>query len=812
MNCLTHDDFEDFVDEIQRKQQEKVYISDYHVRSTAKLLQLDPNLVHEAMATFGCKFWPQVLSCRSSCIPNLTVPQDTSELSTVMLQCSQNIAPFLSSTRPEWSRWLNRIHSHSEWKEAATTDATQALIKALTRLLDSADNCCTQARTTLALNGFPNPSLDHLFQIAQKVNPNIPLPILRASAAMCIAAQRNLHPRSDPTENPMKERRQGVIDLGLPDSNEVLGFWGYQDSGFVLQVNRWGEKFVRMKGKRYSLCGKPLMKLIPFIETEMQVKIDPMVESFAFASVSCCTTPCRLEPADVDKLKAEFSRVSLSTIERARHGTGHSQEDVFALRSGASIRIPDAVVWPSSEQDLQALVEVAKSSRWCLIPFGGGTNVTSSTRCPPEDVEPRPIISIDMKLMSRIVWLDEENGLAHVEAGITGRELIEEMKQRGFTIGHEPDSLEFSTLGGWIATKASGMKRSKYGNIEDLVKSVRVVGSDGILRQGFEDDRNVPGRVSEGVSLCSIILGSEGCLGIISSAVIRVWPLPEISEADSILLPNFEQGLSFMQSVGKLGAQKPASVRLLDNEHFRLGQALKPESSLSLTKLLHAAKALFAYWNGDFNSKYMVCATICYEGDREEVSLQKKAMKRLCTQHGGIILGPSYGKAGYDLTFMIAYLRDFAMTYHLLSESFETFCPWSKIATLVQATKERVTKEHRSRHLPGVPFVGCRITQLYHEGACLYFYFCMSFEGVQHPSKVFAEIERAARDEILSNGGSLSHHHGIGKLRASFLKDRCSVAYNKAIKSIKQSVDRDNVFGARNGQFAPEFGTQSHQD
>ena len=151
---------------------------------------------------------------------------------------------------------------------------------------------------------------------------------------------------------------------------------------------------------------------------------------------------------------------------------------------------------------------------------------------------------------------------------------------------------------------------------------------------------------------------------------------------------------------------------------------------------------------------------------------------------------------------MIAYLRDFAMTYHVLGESFETFVPWSRIDQVISATKERIRSEHASRLLPGAPFVGCRVTQLYHEGVCLYFYMCISFDGLgDRSSKIYADLERAARDEILKQGGSLSHHHGVGKLRSSFAKERASPDFRNVISSIKDGMDGDNVFGARNGLF-----------
>jgi alkyldihydroxyacetonephosphate synthase len=561
-----------------------------------------------------------------------------------------------------------------------------------------------------------------------------------------------------------------------------------------------GTTCVTMDSDRYSLRGKRMMKLLPFFESETQLKIDPLNEAFTNAKVEEACPPSQLSAEHVEMLESIVSEFSRSTEDRIRHGTGHCQEDIFLIRGGRSMRVPDAVVWPGSEEDILAVVSEARKNGWCLIPFGGGTNVSQATRCPPIDVEPRPIISVDMRKLNKILWIDEENGLAHVQSGITGLALEEELAACGYTTGHEPDSLEFSTLGGWIATKASGMKRNKYGNIEDIVKSVRVVGPDGLLRHGREDSRAC-GRESCGVDLRSLMLGSEGCLGVITSAVIRIWPIPEAKDYDSVLLPSLHEGLSFVRAISRQGSRIPASVRLLDNEHFRLGLALKPDTDSLLAVFKKVLSNLYLQWRVDFNPKQVVCATFAYEGSPEEVKEQKRLVGRLLSHHGGISLGSEVGRATYDMTFMIAYLRDFAMTYHFLGESFETFAPWSQVETIIHATRERICKEHEARFLPGKPFVGCRVTQLYHEGACLYFYFCMNFENVSSASSVFSEIERAARAEILSHGGSLSHHHGVGKVRSSFLGEIDSDAHQRVMQSLKRGIDPENIFGARNGTF-----------
>ena len=673
-------------------------------------------------------------------------------------------------------------------------ECVKSMYDLLRHYFDEADDIVGKACKKLIDKGFYNPKQEHILQTALRSGTKIPTLFLRAAVEMKIEdCGDNSSEVSLTTE---------AIEPHHLESEEALGFWGYHDTGFILKRTPQGQNLVSMRGSRYELCGRPLTKLLPFIESELQISIDPLKEFSPFSPVWNTEINSRLSSTEMKLLSENFHSTSFATLDRVRHGTGHSQEDIYLIRSGGSLRIPDAVIWPTNEKDVETLVGLSRKKNWCLIPFGGGTNVSDATRCPDEAVESRPIISVDMKQMRRILWVNEEDGLARVEAGITGKEIVEELGRRGLMMGHEPDSYEFSTLGGWIATSSSGMKRSKYGNIEDIVKAVHVVGPEGLLWKGSMDGSVTPGRVAEGPDLCSMMMGSEGCLGIITSAVIRVWPVPESKEYDSIVLQSFTEGLQFARKVARLGGRAPASVRILDNAHFRLGQALHPEESSVYGKFKDVLVKIVSSAALKYDPKEVVCATVCYEGTHDEVQEQKRAIREIAASYGGVMLGSKVGKAGYELTFMIAYLRDFAMTYHLLGESFETFVPWSKVENLISGTKNRILEEHASRDLPGVPFVGCRVTQLYHEGVCLYFYLCFSFEGVEDASKVFSSLEKSARREILNNGGSLSHHHGIGKLRARLLKERASPAFHKTMASIKEIIDGENIFGARNGHFA----------
>jgi alkyldihydroxyacetonephosphate synthase len=801
LDCKSDQEFSHLVKNIQIQQQHEVVVSEYHVMAAAKLFEVPQTEMRNAMIHLGCRFWPETAITD---LPDL--PSDTSSLLSITLQWSHVLAPLFADSRKDWSMWLNWTPVRDSTSLRNTVKdldlSSLALRERLAKFFDSAEVIVQESILKLIATGFEEPSLEHIFQTSKSMSQeDIPLPILYAAASM---AASEINKRDYPS--------LAMIDNVVQNSTstsagEKLGFWGFDDSGFVIRIDVQGRRHVTMKGVRYSLCGRSLRRLLPFMESALQVKVDLSKEFVSAAPLWHADVETNLSNQDQAFLVDVFqARISLSMIERTRHGSGHSQEDVMSLRMAERVRVPDAVVWPLSEDEVTILITAANTHGWCLIPFGGGTNVTGATKCPSREKEPRPIISVDMRRMNRVLCLNEEDGLAHVEAGIVGQDLVNLLASRGYTMGHEPDSLEFSTLGGWIATKASGMKRSKYGNIEDIVKSTRMVGLNGVLWKGSaSSDKTCAGRVAEGMGVSSFALGSEGCLGIITSAVIRVWPLPETKQYSGILFPDFQSGLQFVRALSRQPSKMPACVRLLDNAHFRMGQALKPDHLTwleSVQEVISRSWLYVAACGKDMDPERVVCATICFEGATTEVREQIQTVNTLVNRFGGIQLGSKAGKAGYELTYMIAYLRDFAMTYHILGESFETFAPWSKIETLVAATKDRLLKEHSKRLLPGVPFVGCRVTQLYHEGACLYFYLCMSFYGVKRSSHIFAELEKAARDEILKQGGSLSHHHGLGKLRSSFVQDRTSPAFRQVVAAVKESMDKNNIFGAHNGLFA----------
>lgn len=551
-----------------------------------------------------------------------------------------------------------------------------------------------------------------------------------------------------------------------------------------------------MTGDRYPLSGYKMPHLIPYIEELLDIKIE--VGNTLAEVEQPYVTPPNCQPDFCQAIKDSFPahQYSFADSERLLHSHGQTTfEEVHKVLYDKLERIVDMVFYCESSADAQKLIELAIQYNICLVPFGGGTSVSCALKLPL--TETRTIVSVDMKRMNQIEWIDRENLRACVQAGITGKQLEAELKQQGLMCGHEPDSLELSTLGGWIATNASGMKKNRYGNIEQIVENITLLTPTGAIKQVAPTPR-----ASMGMQLHNLLFGNEGNLGLITQAVIKIHPLPQVTKYGSLLFPNFALGVKFLYELAHSGFI-PASIRLVDNNQFRFGQALKPQATGSKA-YLDKLKKLYVLKLRGFDPQQMVAATIVMEGATEEVTYQEKNIYRLAKKYQGLATGATNGKRGYMLTYAIAYLRDFFSSYCIIGETFETSVPWSNIQQVCDAVEQELQELHSKYNLPGKPYLSYRISQSYHTGVCLYFMFAVYIKGVEQPEVVCGQIEHSLRQTIIANGGSISHHHGVGKIRQDFMKDTLSPASIELLHQIKQASDPQNIFGIRNNIFAVE--------
>lgn len=292
--------------------------------------------------------------------------------------------------------------------------------------------------------------------------------------------------------------------------------WGYNDHGFV-----FNEKIgkVRMEGTKYEMCGKYMPNFKTWVENFIHLDFTKPSPPQADMEVDAPN----INDAFVEELgtsKHAFSRRSFGKWERAMNSHGQTLHEIWELRTGKIPKCVDMVIYPGTHDQVENIVKLANKHNVCLIPCGGNTNVTHSLML--DRRETRMIVAIDMVRMNKIMWVDKTNMMMCAQAGIYGQDLEKQLGETfGVCTGHEPDSVEFSTLGGWISTRASGMKKNLYGNIDDIVCNIKMVTSVGTLTKVAEWPR-----ISSGPDLNHFMLGSEGNIGVITEVTLRVRPLP----------------------------------------------------------------------------------------------------------------------------------------------------------------------------------------------------------------------------------------------------------------------------------------------
>ena len=577
-----------------------------------------------------------------------------------------------------------------------------------------------------------------------------------------------------------KEKFYGVND-------ELWGHkWGFKDSSFIIN----DDNSITFTGARYDgISGEKLPYLIPFVTKVLDTEInkDPYFKEVKKKFVS----ERILNRAFIDAIESSFAedKLSLSDDERILHSHGqNSPDEVFKVLYDKLDKFTDLIIYVETEEDVVLLIDLAKKHNVCLVPFGGGTNVTNALQLPKN--ETRMIVTVDTRRLNRIISIDQKNLLVEVEAGITGKELEKQLQDKGYTTGHQPDSIELSTVGGWISTNAAGMKKNRYGNIEDIVQNLVMVTPNGIINQIEPLVRS-----SIGIKTQNILFGSEGNLGIITKATMKIHRLPECSDYESVVMKDWNTGLDFMYELAHSNTI-PASARMLDSLHYQFGSALKPEKT-NFGKFKSKIQKL-AFKIKNFDADHFVAAVFKLEGTFSEVEYQRKNIKNLARKYNGLLGGRKEGKVGYNITMVIAYIREFFVPQGILGETLETAVPWSKVNQVKDEANKLLTKLHKEYNLPGKPFFCSRVSKIYHTGVCMYNTMGINVRGVKNPEKVFSDIEHKIRACFIKNGGSISHHHGVGKLRKEFMPETISIGSIQVIQNIKKSQDPDNIFGIDN--------------
>jgi alkyldihydroxyacetonephosphate synthase len=465
-------------------------------------------------------------------------------------------------------------------------------------------------------------------------------------------------------------------------------------------------------------------------------------------------------------------------LERVIHAYGKGLRDLFRLRRGSAEGAPDLVVYPESENDVIAVLRAAAHHDVVVIPFGGGSNIAG---CLERMEAHRMAVSLDTRRMRRVLAVDADSFTARVEAGVFGPDLEDQLGAQGMTLGHFPDSFLHSTLGGWIATRSAGMQSDKYGKIEDMVISLRMVTPEGVLAT-----RAVP-KSSNGIDVNHLCIGSEGTLGVITEATMRVHPRPETRIVPAYLFPDFEAGLEAMRECMRRECL-PSMVRLNDPDKTALSLAFKPASS----RISQAVSKIFkTYLRAKGFDLPRACLMLtAFEGRSSTVTAQLRYVSAIYRKFGGVSLGSSAGKSFEATKYDFPHIRDFLLERDVTSDVSETSTVWSNILPLYRATTKDLRAGISESGVP--PFVGCHISHTYRSGASLYFTF--GFKQQQGSEmEQYLRVKRAAQQSFMDHGATLSHHHAVGTEHLPWLAADISPLGVKAVAAIKQGLDPANT-------------------
>lgn len=478
---------------------------------------------------------------------------------------------------------------------------------------------------------------------------------------------------------------------------------------------------------------------------------------------------------DVFVSKFGVETCSCSRYERILHCGGKSYKDLLLIRSLRLENVPDTVFFPDTASQVQEILQLCAQYRIAVVAFGGGTGVVSGLN--PDCGELDYIAAMDMTRMNRILEIDDIAQTVTAQAGIFGPELDKRLRQYGFILGHYPQSFEFSTLGGWIATRSSGQNSILYGGIEKLVVSLTVVTAQGELTT-FKCPR-----MATGPDLKEIFLGSEGVFGIIVDATLRIVPTPEQQYYFMLAFKNFADSSLAARKIAQ-SSLPAAMVRVSDEDESEAFLLMNKSQSSLFSKL--AKKYL--HLKGLTPPRISIM-TIGLENSRQQINLQRKQLKKMLANFTWVNLGTNPGNKWLKDRFFLPYLRDELLDNNIFIDTLETSTSWSNLANLYHKVRKAIL-DSCGETAPATMIL-THISHLYRDGASLYITI-LTPQKSDHELAQWQRIKTAANEAITSNHGVISHHHGVGLDHKKHL--HWNNLQRKLVGDVKRSLDPHDIF------------------
>ncbi len=461
-----------------------------------------------------------------------------------------------------------------------------------------------------------------------------------------------------------------------------------------------------------------------------------------------------------------------STEDRLRHAAGRGYVDLARLRRGRLDAAPDAVVLPADAEQLRRVLETCAAEGVAVVPFGGGTSVVGGVE--PLRGPHQRLISLDLARL-RMVEVDKCSLTARLGAGLRGPEAEAALSRHGVTLGHFPQSFEYATIGGFAATRSAGQSSSGYGRFDALVSSVRLIAPAGELRT-----LETP-HTAAGPALRELIVGSEGTLGVIPEVTVRVRPAPRARRYEAWIAESFEAGAEIVRRMAQ-GPCLPDVIRVSDEEETRV--------SLALSGPRGVARRLFGSYLGVRGKRNGCLIVVGVEGDEESVSRRRALVARTLRSGGAAYVGQRAGRSWEHGRFQGPYLRDTLMDMGAMVETLETSHTWTRLGELHGAVAAAIRGSLTAQGTPGLVF--CHLSHAYPDGASLYFTFISRARHGEETDQ-WKAVKRAASEAIVAAGGTITHHHAVGRDHAPYMEKEIGSDGLDVLRAVKDRLDPAGV-------------------
>ncbi|MCO5248888.1 MAG: FAD-binding oxidoreductase [Chitinophagales bacterium] len=529
---------------------------------------------------------------------------------------------------------------------------------------------------------------------------------------------------------------------------------------------KWGAATNRKKLAEYP-------KLKQFLEGKLQTNLDDVQSAPTFELET------EEESSVVKNFKKELPHIIIQTdiAQKLLKSIGKSYHDLLFAFHHEKLDIPQAVVCPKDQEELQQIISWADKNKTILVPFGGGSNVVGAFLL-KDGMTGRFVL--DLSKLNRVVEINEEAFTATFEGGMYGPELEKLLNDRGFTMGHFPQSFEFSTIGGWAATRSAGQESSHYGKIDDIVISLKVMTPAGIVNTSmYEGD-------AEGINLKSLFIGSEGILGVITEVKVKIHRKPKTKKWLTAIFPTFEDGANVLKQLAQ-NEYSPSVVRYSDEEEtaFMIMYTITKPSLITDT-LEYGAKA-FLNLKGMSKPNILM---IRFDGEKPDVDIKVKFATKLVKNHKGFMTGEGLGKKWEESRYGLPYMRDDMLERGLVVDTMETVLPWNKIEPMKRELKARLENSEAYGGEKGVLLA--HLSHIYASASSIYFTVITKMDREQ-AFEQWTEIKNIVTDTIVEFGGAVSHHHSVGHDHQKWYLQKTDEVTIKILKAVKNTLDPNGI-------------------